>query len=125
MLLFQILFLVSFMATQSKATVIQCKPLCTKDLQLMNYTVNSLESKARRFDLLTGKMDIFSLRATSGGYVDGNVCSIQINNGPNLVVKTGIKRGYNIRAFDPYSGQALQRHYDTHKSMIEVLMQML
>ena len=59
MLLFQILFLVSFMATQSKATVIQCKPLCTKDLQLMNYTVNSLESKARRFDLLTGKMDIF------------------------------------------------------------------
>lgn len=119
MLLFQILFLVSFMATQSKATVIQCKPLCTKDLQLMNYTVNSLESKARRFDLLTGKMDIFSLRATSGGYVDGNVCSIQINNGPNLVVKTGIKRGYNIRAFDPYSGQALQRHYDTHKSTIE------
>ena len=66
-------------------------------------------------------MTISALRATSSGYEDGNYCSIQINNGPNLVTFEGKKRGYNIRAFDPYSGQALQRNYDTYESTTEVL----
>jgi len=75
----------------------------------VTYRLNSLEAKMRRFEKLTGKMDVSSIKAGSAGMADGNICSIQINNGRNICPQ---RRGYNIVAFDPYTGQTLSGHFD-------------
>ena len=50
-----------------------------------------------------------AIKAGSAGMSDGNICSIQINNGRNICPQ---RRGYNIVAFDPYTGQTLSGHFD-------------
>merc|ERR1719427_2099557 len=101
MLFFKVSFLVLFMVGYSRATT----------LYSVNTRLNNLESKNRRFEKLTGKMDVFSIKATSAGKSDGNMCNIQLNNGENICLQ---QRGYNVVAFDPYTGQLLSRSFDTH-----------
>ena len=54
---------------------------------------------------------ILAIKATSAGKSDGNMCNIQLNNGENICLQ---QRGYNVVAFDPYTGQLLSRSFDTH-----------
>jgi len=85
--------------------------LCTVSHSEATSSLNSIISKMSRFEKLTGKMDVYSIKATSAGMSDGNTCSIRINNGENICLQ---KRGYNIVAFDPYTGQMLKKSFDTH-----------
>ena len=68
-----------------------------------------------------------AIKATSAGFSDGNNCSIQINDGQNICPKNNNVhgRGYNVVAFDPYTGQKLFGSFDTHGNRGHVMTELV